>query len=85
MSEEKNKLEQKKLLNGKLHYSAKEIVNAIEKAVLADNIYKEDSFEMNCLLMNVLENLGHYNREEHQKVFSAIHDSKLHKEEEVNV
>ena len=46
---------------------------------------KEDSFEMNCLLMNVLENLGHYNREEHQKVFSAIHDSKLHKEEEVNV
>ncbi len=80
MTNEDKKLEQTKLLNGKLAYSAKEIVNAVEKAVLTDDIYKAGSFEMNCLLMNVLENLNHYNREEHQKVFSAINDSNLHKE-----
>tara|TARA_R100000008_G_C3423695_1_gene86150 strand:+ start:73 stop:330 length:258 start_codon:yes stop_codon:yes gene_type:complete len=85
MSQEKNKLEQKKLLDGKLAYSAKEIVNAVEKAVLADGIYKTDTFEMNCLLMNVLENLNHFNKEEIQKAFSAINDSKLHKEERANV
>lgn len=76
----KYKLDQKQLLNGKLAYSAKEIVNAVEKAVLQDDTYKADTFELNCLLMNVLQNLNHFNREEHQKVFSAIQDSNLHKE-----
>ena len=80
MTNENKKIEQVKLLNGKLAYSAKEIVNAVEKAVLTDNTYKANTFELNCLLMNVLENLNHFNREEHQKVFSAIQDSNLHKE-----
>ena len=81
MSQENNKLDQKQLLNGKLSYSAKEIVNAVEKAVLEDNTYKtEDSFTLNCMLMKVLDNLKHFNREEYEKVFSAINDSNLHKE-----
>ena len=81
MTNQKTLAEKRDLLNGKLWYSAKDITNAVEKAVLEQDLLKEDSYEMNSLLMDVLSNLNHYNKVEHEVVFSAINDSKLHKEQ----
>ena len=41
-------------------YSAVNITNAVEKAILDQDLLKKDSYELNTILMDVLSNLGHY-------------------------
>jgi len=57
----------RKELAVKKTYSALEITNAVEKVLLDHGYSAVDSYETNNFLMNVLENLGHYNNNEGDK------------------